>query len=138
MEQYNSINLKHTSTNKSDAIDRAETAVSQSVERFEHAMQHLADRVEESRMRVEHAVEQVNRARTEVVRIKDSVVGTVEPFRPYIQQVGTTYSAAKENPKPYLFGILGIVGALLAWTYYQGRQETKVFDTTLDVHPTYQ
>lgn len=136
MEQYNSISIKNTSANRSVAINRAEEAVSHSVDRFEHAVEMLAKRVEESRIRVENAVEQVNRARTEIVRIKDSVVSSVQPFKPYIESAGDTYSLVKANPRPYLFGVLGVIGALLAWTFYASR--TEIFDTTLDVHPAYQ
>jgi hypothetical protein len=138
MEQYNSISIKHTSANRSPAINRAEEAVSHSVERFELAMQQLAERIEDSRIRVESAVDHVNKARTEVTRIKDSVVSTVQPFKGYALSVGEAYTTVRSNPRPYLLGVLGVVGALLAWTFYQGREDAKVFDTTLDVHPTYQ
>jgi hypothetical protein len=136
MEQYNSTSVTHT--DRSNSIDRAEEAVSRNIERFEHAMQKLADRVEESRLRVDTAVDHVNKAREDVMRIKDSVVSTVEPFKPYAQKVGTFYSTARDNPRPYLLGVLGIIAGWLAYNYYQSRQETQIFDNTLEVHPTYQ
>jgi hypothetical protein len=105
------------------SVQRAQDAVDASLARFESALSHLADRVEQTRLRVESIGETARRSKDELTHLKDRAKTAIEPLAPMLQQgknISTrAISTVRENPRPYLWAFVGLVGAFLAYKSYQ-------------------
>jgi hypothetical protein len=77
---------------QSGQVNRAEDAVTDSIARFETAMEHLAGKVEDTTHRVQHIVEIAQRPVQDLRQLKDRLQQTATPL---IEEVGS-------NPRPWI------------------------------------
>ncbi len=106
-------------------LQKAQDAVETSLAKFESALAQLADKVEDTSHRVEHVGEMALRSRDELVHLKNSAKSAVQPFIPYWRKgrnISTrTVNQIRMNPKPFFWGVAGLVGAYLAYRSFQKR-----------------
>lgn len=122
--------MKQTSSINVDSnIQKAQDAVEVNLARFESALAHLADRVEQTSHRVEHVGELARRSKDELLHLKETAQGAIEPLMPIIQQGRDASTRAvgrvKENPKSFLWAFAGVIGAYLAYRSFSSRQVSQ-------------
>lgn len=98
-------------------IERAERAVSGSLDRLESAMEVLTEKVEDSSQKIRHVLDMGTRQKDEILRLKSQATSTLMP----VLERGRTFGAGvvsqvRADPRPFLFGALAVVGGLLLLT----------------------
>lgn len=116
--------------NIDNAIQRAERAVENSIDKFEAAMGHLADKAEMTSQKLQHVREVGKKSKDQLVHLKDEVSTTLEPMRPYVSRARTfsrdLASGIRPNSRPLLLGALGLVGGYFFYRYYlQGKMQSR-------------
>lgn len=96
------------------SVERAEDAVQSSIARFETAMGNLGELVEGTTHKIQHVREFAHNSKEKLKVFTDEVKATIDPFVPYVKQVGR-YSAValgtlRYIPRPALWVVAGMIG----------------------------
>jgi hypothetical protein len=112
---------------RSSGIQSAEDKLTESIARFEMAIEKLGRKLEESNHKMQHVVEIAKHQKEELVDLKNTASEVVAPLLPYVHSA-SDYSrrmarSVKTNPKPYIWSAVGILGALCALAYFYKEEE---------------
>jgi hypothetical protein len=102
---------------------KAQNAVNESVDRFEHAMETLALHIEETSAKFQHVMDLASQQRRELSDLKDRAEKALAPMKPYVSQI-------RRNPAPYL-AALALVSGAIALVGYQ-RRKSRVYSASSD------
>ncbi len=108
--------------NKTNRVQNAEDRLTSSIARFESAMERLAGKVEDTSHRMQHVVDIAKHQKDELLNLKNKTREAVAPIMPYVHSAGSAsrrmVSGVRENPKPYIWSAIGLIGGLFALGYF--------------------
>ena len=118
----NRTDSKFDSNRLSSSIEKAEEAVQNSINRFETAMEHLAEKVEGTSQKLHHVRDVAKDSKDKLMHLKEEVRATLDPFKPYVNQVRNISTKAvgtvRATPRPFLLAAVGLIG-FAAYKYFK-------------------
>jgi hypothetical protein len=123
--------------NESNRVQNAEDRLTSSIARFESAMERLAGKVEDTSHRMQHVVDIAKHQKDELLNLKNKTRDAVAPIMPYVYSAGSAsrrmVSGVRQNPKPYIWSAIGLIGGLWALGYFSKKGEySSMSGTTWD------
>lgn len=102
-------------------IERAERAVSGSLDRLESAMEVLTEKVEDSSQKIRHVLDMGTRQKDEILRLKSQATSTIKPVLERGRAFGSDVVSPmigrlRADPRPLLYGAIAVAGGLLLLT----------------------
>lgn len=114
-------------------LDHMEDAVSNSLRRFESAMERLTDKLDESGDRLQHIMELGRRQKDKLVDLQHKTKDAVQPVIESVRETSEEMRArVKSNPKPFLFSALGLIGGAIFLGLYFRNRKSSSYDIAKD------
>lgn len=106
--------MSPSASNPSGSVRQAESAVNNSIVKFESAMDELAFKMEDTTSRLHHVVDTVKKPVEDLIQLKDRVTEVTSPL---IEDV-------RSNPRPWIIAGAALAAGFLAFTYMPGRESS--------------